>query len=130
LPASHTYSDVARNGLTFYSQLQLEDGHWGSSYAGPSFTLPGIVIALYISGGSIPEEWMIDMTQWICHHQNEDGGWGLHTEGQSTLFATVLYYVCLRILGMDSAYAVAVKARGCIEGLGAHHPAVTTKPFH
>lgn len=31
--------------------------------------------------------------------QNEDGGWGLHIEGHSTMFCTTLNYICLRILG-------------------------------
>ncbi|CAN1813901.1 Beta-amyrin synthase [Linum perenne] len=31
--------------------------------------------------------------------QNEDGGWGLHIEGRSTMFCTALSYVCMRILG-------------------------------
>lgn len=31
--------------------------------------------------------------------QNEDGGWGLHIEGPSTMFGTVLNYVSLRLLG-------------------------------
>lgn len=31
--------------------------------------------------------------------QNEDGGWGLHIEGPSTMFGTALTYVTLRLLG-------------------------------
>ncbi|TYI87515.1 hypothetical protein E1A91_D04G140900v1 [Gossypium mustelinum] len=31
--------------------------------------------------------------------QNRDGGWGLHIEGPSTMFGTVLNYVSLRLLG-------------------------------
>lgn len=31
--------------------------------------------------------------------QNEDGGWGLHIEGHSTMFMSVLNYVTLRLLG-------------------------------
>jgi len=31
--------------------------------------------------------------------QNRDGGWGLHIEGPSTMFGTVLNYVTLRLLG-------------------------------
>ncbi|KAF1970506.1 terpene synthase [Bimuria novae-zelandiae CBS 107.79] len=118
LPPPHTYSSAARNGLLFYSQLQLESGHWSSSYAGPSFTLPGLVVALYITDGAIPAEWAIDMTQWVCRYQNDDGGWGLHIPGRSTLFATVLYYVSLRILGIDEGHAVTVRARGWIRGMG------------
>lgn len=31
--------------------------------------------------------------------QNKDGGWGLHIEGPSTMFGSVLTYVTLRLLG-------------------------------
>jgi cycloartenol synthase len=34
-------------------------------------------------------------------YQNEDGGWGLHIEGHSTMFGSVLTYVTLRLLGQD-----------------------------
>nr|CAB3491825.1 unnamed protein product [Digitaria exilis] len=33
------------------------------------------------------------------HEQNDDGGWGLHIEGHSTMFCTTLNYVTLRLLG-------------------------------
>ncbi|KAF2301459.1 hypothetical protein GH714_024507 [Hevea brasiliensis] len=35
----------------------------------------------------------------LWQFQNEDGGWGLHIEGHSTMFCTVLNYICMRILG-------------------------------
>ncbi|PNX95821.1 cycloartenol synthase [Trifolium pratense] len=31
--------------------------------------------------------------------KNEDGGWGLHIEGHSTMFCTAFNYICMRILG-------------------------------
>lgn len=33
--------------------------------------------------------------------QNEDGGWGFHIEGHSTMFGSALSYICLRLLGED-----------------------------
>lgn len=33
--------------------------------------------------------------------QNTDGGWGIHIEGQSTMFGSVLNYVMLRLLGEE-----------------------------
>ena len=33
--------------------------------------------------------------------QNEDGGWGFHIEGHSTMFGTALSYIALRLLGEE-----------------------------
>ena len=32
--------------------------------------------------------------------QNEDGGWGIHIEGHSSMLGTVYSYVCMRLLGL------------------------------
>ena len=58
------------------------------------------------------------MVRYISSQVNDDGGWGMHTEGKSTLFGTVLYYVCLRILGADSEHPLLSKARRLILSLG------------
>jgi lanosterol synthase len=77
-----------------------------------------MIFALYITGSEIPPEWKAEMMRYISRHVNEDGGWGMHTEGKSTLFATVLYYVSLRILGVDAQHQLASKARELILSLG------------
>lgn len=43
-----------------------------------------------------------EILRYIYCHQNEDGGWGLHIEGHSTMFCTALNYICMRILGEPS----------------------------
>jgi len=43
-----------------------------------------------------------EIWDWTCCDfilKNEDGGWGLHIEGHSTMFCTALNYICMRILG-------------------------------
>lgn len=89
------FQECARNGLSFYQRLQLEDGHWGCDYGGPSFLLPGLIFAMYISQTTIPTEWATEIIAYLAHHVNEDGGWGLHLGGTTTVFATALYYVTL-----------------------------------
>lgn len=90
---SQTFHDCARNGLLLFQKLQLEDGHWGCGYGGPSFLLPGLIFAMYISHTTIPPEWATEIIAYLAHHVNDDGGWGLHLGGRTTVFATTLYYV-------------------------------------
>lgn len=42
----------------------------------------------------------LEMRRYLRNHQNADGGYGLHIEGHSTMFGTVLSYVALRLLGV------------------------------
>jgi cycloartenol synthase len=88
--------------VRFYSTIQADDGHWPGDYGGPMFLLPGLVITLYVTGALdeiLPEPYKKEMRRYLLNHQNEDGGWGLHFEGHSTMFGSVLSYVTLRILG-------------------------------
>ena len=41
------------------------------------------------------------MKRYLENHVNEDGGVGLHIEGHSTMFGSVLTYVALRCLGEE-----------------------------
>ncbi|CAA7018021.1 unnamed protein product [Microthlaspi erraticum] len=82
-----------RRSLRFYSTLQSQDGFWPGDYGGPLFLLPAL---------------------------NEDGGWGLHIEGSSTMFCTALSYVALRLMGeeMDGGDGAMETARRWIHHRG------------
>ncbi|KAI8290815.1 Lanosterol synthase [Colletotrichum sp. SAR11_57] len=95
---ARSFDDTARDGFGFFTRLQLPEGHWACNYGGPGFLLPGLVFAIYITESEFPKEWKVEMVRYLRHHANEDGGWGLHLEGKSTVFATGLYYVMLRLL--------------------------------
>ncbi|KAI6044261.1 terpenoid cyclases/protein prenyltransferase alpha-alpha toroid [Pisolithus marmoratus] len=119
LPKPKDPLEAARNGYTFYKHLQSHDGHWAGEYGGPMFLLPGLVIGSYVTGMAFTLEERLEMIRYLMNRAHpEDGGWGIHIEGHSTVFGTALNYVAIRILGMHADHPVAIKARQCLHKLG------------
>ncbi|KAL2067543.1 hypothetical protein VTL71DRAFT_1968 [Oculimacula yallundae] len=119
LPAAKTPLDSVKNCLEFYQHLQLEPGNWACEYGGPMFLLPGLVVAWYVSETEIPDHIATEMKNYLFARAHpEDGGWGLHIEGESTVFGTAMNYTALRILGVDAEEPHMIKARGTLHKLG------------
>ncbi|KAF8801318.1 terpene synthase [Phlegmacium glaucopus] len=119
LPPAEDALDAARNGYKFLRNLQSHDGHWPGEYGGPMFLLPGLVIGSYVTGMGFKEEERLEMIRYLMNRANpEDGGWGIHVEGHSTVFGTALNYAALRILGIDKDHPVCIRARGTLHKLG------------
>ncbi|XP_038897606.1 cycloartenol synthase [Benincasa hispida] len=94
-----------KRAINFYSTIQAHDGHWAGDYGGPMFLMPGLVITLSITGALnavLSTEHQREICRYLYNHQNRDGGWGLHIEGPSTMFGSVLNYVTLRLLGEEA----------------------------
>ncbi|KAK9835241.1 hypothetical protein WJX81_008273 [Elliptochloris bilobata] len=120
-PTPDGLAGALRSALSFYEQLQCADGHWPGDYGGPMFLMPGLVIACYVTGVMntvLSLQHQAEMVRYLRNHQNEDGGYGLHIEGHSTMFGTALSYVMLRILGMDADDKVCRDARAWIHEHG------------
>ncbi|UKN02492.1 terpene cyclase/mutase family protein [Paracrocinitomix mangrovi] len=89
------------NGFSYYETLQEPDGNWAGDYGGPLFLIPGLIIASYITDSPFEKPMQVLMKRNLWNHQNEDGGWGLHIEGESIMFGTIMQYITLRLLGED-----------------------------
>lgn len=109
---------AAKKGFHFYQGIQAQDGNWPGDYGGPLFLLPGMVIVSHLTKNAIPEPHASLCKQYMLNMQNEDGGWGLHIEGPSTMLGTVLQYVSLRLMGEASNNEAIEKARKWIHENG------------
>ncbi|ROT39023.1 lanosterol synthase [Sodiomyces alkalinus F11] len=119
LPPPQSPLDAARNGLTFYEKLQLPPGEWGCEYGGPMFLLPGIIITWYVTKTPISSAYATEMKNYLFARAHPTlGGWGLHVEGESTVFGCTLNYTALRILGVEPDHPVMLKARARLHALG------------
>lgn len=119
LPKPKAPIDAVKNGLTFFEHLQLEPGHWGCEYGGPMFLLPLYALASYVTKGPIPEIYKKEIKNYLFARAHpEDGGWGLHIEGESTVLGITLNYMALRIVGCDADHPVMAKARATLYKLG------------
>ena len=111
-------------GASYFARLQQSDGHWAGDYGGPMFLLPGMLIACHVTG-VLSEVFSTkahteEALRYLSLHQNpQDGGFGLHIEGHSTMFCTVLNYVSMRILGLRADDERCARARKWIRDRGA-----------
>ncbi|OUS43725.1 putative cycloartenol synthase [Ostreococcus tauri] len=113
--------EAMRAGIEYYRGIQDDDGHWASDYGGPMFLMPGLIIAAHVMGKTeeiLGERRRAEMLRYLENHLNEDGGVGLHIEGHSTMFGTVLTYVAMRLLGKEADAPECVEAREWIVSRG------------
>ncbi|KAG6302523.1 hypothetical protein E4U09_002790 [Claviceps aff. purpurea] len=119
LPRAKTPLDAAGNALHFFEKLQQPSGHWACEYGGPMFLLAGVVVSWYVTKTPIPSAYATAIKDYLAARAHpEDGGWGLHIEGESTVFGITLNYMVLRLVGVDPETPLMVKARGTLHKLG------------
>jgi len=110
--------NATKKGFHFYQGIKSDDGNWPGDYGGPLFLLPGMIIVSHLTKNPLPKPFAVLAQQYMFNMQNEDGGWGLHIEGKSTMLGTVLQYVSLRLLGTKSTDARIEKAKKWIHANG------------
>lgn len=92
-PTEQDVKGHIESGIAFHSMLQMDDGHFPGDYGGPMFLMPGMLISCYVTGvlnTVLTPQHKSEMIRYLRNHQNEDGGFGLHIEGHSTMFGTGL----------------------------------------
>lgn len=76
-------------------------------------------MAWYVTKTPISSAYATEIKNYLkARAHPKDGGWGLHIEGESTVFGTTLNYTALRLIGVDPEDPMMVKARGTLHKLG------------
>jgi squalene/oxidosqualene cyclase-like protein len=111
-------ADPIGAALAHLVSKQDTSGSWKGDYGGPLFLLPIFIATARTVGYSIDSPTRAGTEAYLRAHQNTDGGWGLHVEGASHVFTSVLSYVALRFLDVAPADPSLVRARAFIAGHG------------
>eukprot|EP00922_Rhytidocystis_sp_ex-Travisia-forbesii_P048535 GHVS01072284.1.p1 GENE.GHVS01072284.1~~GHVS01072284.1.p1 ORF type:complete len:464 (-),score=39.70 GHVS01072284.1:552-1943(-) len=110
-PSCCPVANSLNTGISYWLQCQSNDGGWVGDYGGPHFLIPGFVFGCYVCGHALEPAVNKGLMMYVMNHQQEDGGWGLHIEGGSTMMCTSLYYVTLRLLGLDKDDLCVLRAK-------------------
>ncbi|HSU41181.1 MAG TPA: terpene cyclase/mutase family protein [Polyangiaceae bacterium] len=110
--------DLLERGLAHLSRTQHADGSWHGDYGGPMFLLPLYVATCRVTGLELEPAVRQEMLRYLKHHQNADGGFGLHVEATSSVFTTSLNYVGARLLGEPASAPWLVRARAWLHEHG------------
>ena len=83
------------------------------------FLIPGLVITWVVTETPIPSHISAELKNYLFARAHpEDGGWGLHIEGESSVFGTAMNYTALRLLGASEEDPRMIKARGTLHKMG------------
>ncbi|MEE9383896.1 MAG: terpene cyclase/mutase family protein [Nannocystaceae bacterium] len=93
--------DPIGRALAVLAGEQQANGAWHSDYSGPMFLAPLYQSTLYVVGQLPDAALRTEMVDYYKRHQNSDGGFGLHEDGSSCVFTSVVGYVAMRLLGEE-----------------------------
>ncbi|KHN95648.1 oxidosqualene:lanosterol cyclase [Metarhizium album ARSEF 1941] len=119
LQRATTSLGAVQNALVFLEKLQLPSGHWGCESGGPMTFCAGVVIAWYVTETVIPDRVAAELQAYLAARANpRDGGWGIHTTGDSNVCGTAMNYIVMRIAGMSPHEPLLVRAREFVRSRG------------
>jgi squalene/oxidosqualene cyclase-like protein len=107
-----------RRGFRYLQGIQGAHGGWTGDYDGPLFLLPGYIFVHRIVGRPLSEADRNGFIATLRHAQTSEGSFGLHIDGKGYLFATVLNYVALRLMGVAADDPDILRARAWIHANG------------
>jgi len=93
--------------------LRNASGHWEGRLSSSALSTATAIVALALVDRDKHAVHIAAGAQWLCDHQNADGGWGDTTLSKSNLSTTLLCWSALHLVGKRTSQAVEA-ANGCI----------------
>ncbi|WP_395742351.1 prenyltransferase/squalene oxidase repeat-containing protein [Prosthecobacter sp.] len=93
--------------------LRGAEGHWEGRLSSSALSTATAIVALTLVDREKHAAHAADGAQWLCEHQNADGGWGDTTLSKSNLSTTLLCWSALHLVGQKGSPAVQA-ANACI----------------
>lgn len=93
--------------------LRNASGHWEGRLSSSALSTATAIVALALVDRDKHAVHIAAGAQWLCDHQNADGGWGDTTLSKSNLSTTLLCWSALHLVGKRTSQTVEA-ANGCI----------------
>jgi len=85
------------NTQTHLQSLRSEGGHWEGHLSSSALSTATAIVALSLVDAAKHAAFIQNGAQWLCDHQNADGGWGDTTLSKSNLSTTLLCWSALHL---------------------------------
>ncbi|MGV3663125.1 MAG: prenyltransferase/squalene oxidase repeat-containing protein [Prosthecobacter sp.] len=86
--------------------LRNARGHWEGHLSSSALSTATAIVALALVDRETHTALVQRGAQWLCHHQNADGGWGDTTLSKSNLSTTLLCWSALHLVAAHEAAAI------------------------
>lgn len=103
--------------------LRNASGHWEGRLSSSALSTATGIVALALVDRDKHAVHIAAGAQWLCDHQNADGGWGDTTLSKSNLSTTLLCWSALHLVGMRTSQAVEAANGWIIGQVGSLEPA-------
>lgn len=102
--------------------LRNASGHWEGRLSSSALSTATAIVALALVDRDKHAVHIAAGAQWLCDHQNADGGWGDTTLSKSNLSTTLLCWSALHLVGRRDSSAVQSANARITEQVGSLEP--------
>lgn len=107
--------------------LRNASGHWEGRLSSSALSTATAIVALALVDRDKHAVHIAAGAQWLCDHQNADGGWGDTTLSKSNLSTTLLCWSALHLVGKRTSPVVEAANGRIIAQVGSLEPAAIAR---